>query len=67
MTGGESSGYRHRIYDNVYVTHDGRVGIGTSRPSETLQVTGKATVQELTAQTITSETQTVTTEVKPGN
>lgn len=51
--------YRHRLYDSVYVTQDGRVGIGTSQPAESLQVAGKASVQELSADAITSANQTL--------
>lgn len=55
----DAASYRHRLYDTVYVTYDGRVGIGTSQPSGPLQVEGKASVQELSAQAITSANQTL--------
>lgn len=59
MSGEQAGNYRHRLYDAVYVTNDGRVGIGTTNPSEPLHVAGKASVQELSAQAITSANQTL--------
>lgn len=47
-------GYRHRIYDSIYLTTDGKVGIGTSQPNENLSVGGTVKVNDLLADTISS-------------
>lgn len=60
MSGSE---YKHRLYDSVYVTADGKVGIGTSDVRDSLQVQGTATVQELSAHVITSSNQTLQLEM----
>jgi hypothetical protein len=49
-----SNAYKHRIFDCVYLTDDGKVGIGTSPDQDTLQVQGTANVRELSAHVITS-------------
>jgi hypothetical protein len=54
MSQAPNNGYRHRIYDSIYVTPDGKVGIGTSQPNENLSVGGTVKVTDLLADSISS-------------
>lgn len=54
MSQAPDNGYRHRIYDSIYVTLDGKVGIGTTQPSENLSVGGTVKVDDLLADNISS-------------
>lgn len=49
-----SSPYQHRIYDSIYVSSDGNVGIGTSSPVQLLHVEGT-----INANVITNSEQTL--------
>lgn len=47
----EAKGGRLSIGDHLYVAHNGRVGIGTTVPKETLSVNGKIRAQEVKVET----------------
>lgn len=47
----EAKGGRLSIGDHLYVAHNGRVGIGTTVPKETLSVNGKIRVHEVKVET----------------
>lgn len=47
----EAKGGRLSIGDHLYVAHNGRVGIGTTAPKETLSVNGKIRAHELKVET----------------
>ncbi|WP_286863326.1 MULTISPECIES: hypothetical protein [Sphingobacterium] len=47
----EAKGGRLNIGDHLYVAHNGRVGIGTTAPKETLSVNGKIRAQEVKVET----------------
>lgn len=47
----EAKGGRLSIGDHLYVAHNGRVGIGTSAPKETLSVNGKIRAHEVKVET----------------
>lgn len=47
----EAKGGRLSVGDHLYVAHNGRVGIGTTTPRETLSVNGKIRVHEVKVET----------------
>lgn len=52
--------YRHRIYDSIFVTEDGKVGIGAlSDGTETLNVDGDAKISHIVTTEVTSSAVTL--------
>ncbi|WP_343536109.1 hypothetical protein [Sphingobacterium thalpophilum] len=47
----EAKGGRYNVGDHFYVAHNGRVGIGTTVPKETLSVNGKIRAHEIKVET----------------
>jgi len=41
------SGYQHRIFDSIYVSHNGNVGIGTDNPQQRFHVEGPAQIDTI--------------------